>query len=1417
MNKIDWKRYWCPFGTPVATDGAFVTSPIFNGLYQPNADLVETASLPRSGVCILLGEAGLGKSTELKQSCDNSTGIQIVDLGGFSSEDRLERSLGEEMKSLPEHGLLILDGLDEVLIEMSKAGDVILGFLQKNKGNVNLWISCRTGAWPTTLTGRIREIFNPDPDTDLVREFELCMLRRKDVELAVSSLDDTESFWKKLRATGAESLAAKPTTLGMLLSLSENDKFPSTRVELYEQGLLKLCTQAPIRSDRSSRGHSAQEWFAVAERVAGRLFLSGHASLAKSGEHGNESEVVCQQDLVGGYANIPHQDSLLISEEVIQTVVGHTALFSGRTSGINGFAHKSYGEYLAARYLCNALKKPQRDSLLYVLVGGVRRIVPQLNEIAAWVADMDSDFRKQLLKEEPSVLLRSDMSVQPASERTELATALLNAVESGSVYRIEDTLDLSGFGGQRYSTMRQLLERLSCSEMANAIRPWLTNKALNVRTRETAITIAWFTNTVELSPELLAIATDKDEHQGLRQEAGYAISEMGAGKQKKGLISLLDEGVDDPDDQLRGIALRALWPDCLTPIKLLEYLVPRKATNFHGSYAGFLSGLKEMSFIPNDDLPNAIQWASSIDVHRGFGSDIGGIAGLIAYEAWVRMDQADVIDELSDLALKRVKEHQALLRLPDPNSESVWESQKNSAVYALIKSDSSRRRKLLTACLFKLKDPSKSFQFIGIGSDLTLALSEDFEWAMEQACTLSGEQAIAMAHLARRLCTYVDVGPMRNREHLEMWLEMREGSKAIRDVLDWPLSIEIGSKEASEMKEDWLKEEEWKQRSQQHKQKCSKAISDRADLIEKLIDRALVDDIRFVPKLLYELLVDEKLQIQNIDDLTQSPGWAKATQEQQADILECCLRYLIDCPLPNKKGVEEEEALLPGWAARALLLIQTIDEKMLDKIDTQRLAELTPFVVRGVSNLFSPGKQTLRVVDYVLQRNSEVTRKAIILDIQNCSSQQHATCILESMESVDETLGEMVLEGLRNGLSLKPIGSALLMWSIKKGVSGAFKDACSVLEKKPRGNTGWDEFSSIIRAIATESANNSWPVLYKQAEKSRKRARRVLAGIQSSRGRYANDNEFHSELEDEALADLLFLLFKHYDPKSDEEHSESGVASTEGDVRRWRHSVLRELVGRGTPASVEHLREMSRKFPEHEWLSSHVLDAMGQQAKSEWNPPKAIELLKMEEQAKSRLIRSGDELLSVLSDSLIRWNKDKRENDLIRLMWNEIRKGIWKPKDEEDLSQELMGWLRTDLRNHQVVIGRELQFSRRTSKDGVAGTRVDISVDAISPDPQVDPVKAIVEVKGSWNKGAKGAMKSQLVDRYFVEDRVNNGLYVVGWYEAPGWESSDGRRTSSPWKKMDIAIADLSSQASRLQIGHPEYCVSSLVLDCTLT
>ena len=119
--------------------------------------------------------------------------------------------------------------------------------------------------------------------------------------------------------------------------------------------------------------------------------------------------------------------------------------------------------------------------------------------------------------------------------------------------------------------------------------------------RRAAVDIAEECQLRPLQNLLLEVALDQTEAHQIRTQAAHAVWRVGDDEARRRLSPLaLGKGGDDPNDDLRGIALRSLWPGNIAASDVAKALVPPKTDYYIGHYEMFLHDAPKS--LPEADL-----------------------------------------------------------------------------------------------------------------------------------------------------------------------------------------------------------------------------------------------------------------------------------------------------------------------------------------------------------------------------------------------------------------------------------------------------------------------------------------------------------------------------------------------------------------------------------------------------------------------------------------------------------------------------------------------------------------------------------------------------------------------------------------------------------------------------------------------
>lgn len=1389
-DKYNWKRFWCPrTGNISLLDGGYLLDPDSEvGMFFKH-DLVPFEAIMDFSCLILLGEPGIGKSTamELQRSLIDEQVTKAggetlwVDLRACSTDEGLCKVLFENpvfqswlSGNHPLH--LFLDSLDECPLPINTVV-AKLGEEFKNcpVDRLFLRIICRTADWPNSLENRLKQLWGKDA----VGAYELAPLRRVDVvEAAKSSGLDPEAFLEEIDRREAVPLAIKPVTLQFLInSYRSKGKFPPTQAELYYDGCLRLCEE-PSESRREARlvgEFESEERLMVAARIAAVSIFAGKNAVWVGMDRGDVPDGDATiRELIGG-SESSNGRQFEVSEAAIRETLG-TGLFSSRGPNRLGWAHQTYAEFLAAWYLLQH-EAPLTQIMSLIVHPGTPevKIVPQLRETAAWLASMEPRVFSEIMKTDPEVLLRSDVATVNAKERELLVGALLK------LYDEENLLDLD-------LDLRRQYGKLIHPGLARQLRPYIRDNTKGIIVRRVAVDIAEACGLRELQEDLVEIALDSTEQLAVRVNAAYAVCRIGDGPTKAKLKPLaVGDAEADPEDELKGCALRALWPDHITAEELFASLTPPKKKFFIGAYSTFL--LHEVArHLKPSDLPVALEWVEKHRPERVSLSPFEGLADEIILQAWDALDSPGVLDAFVKMAFLRMKDYVSV----------VEDQSKLEKLKTMVSSDDHKRRKFLVTVAPILEDPKKE-SFL-MNYEVPFALSKDLPWMIErlQESKTEKEQR-AWAHLIERVFDEGDVA------HSEAIYLASKSCPALAEIFSGFFKpVKLNSPEAEDMRRTYQVREKWRER------RPTRPLlkPPPAERIAVLLEKYESGNIGAWWQLNREMTLEPDSTHYGDElepNLTALPGWKAADQTTRKRIVEAAKRYVHEQDPRTSEWLGENILYRPAFAGyRALLLLLQEEPHFLSELPADVWQKWAPTIIAyPVPSNFGDESLHLTLVEMAYRYAPEEIIKTVLLMIDKENAEGDHIFITRKVQKCwDERLAKALLDKAKDE-ELKPRCMGCLLSDLLDHRVDEARAFAESLISIPASSEEKGRSRAVVAACAliNHTENASWLTVWPAIQGDANFGREVILAV-------VQEDDWHAatvgpKLTEEQLADLYIWLVRQFPYTEDPVHEEAHCVGPRESVAEWRNAILNHLKNRGTCKACEEIRRVARELPEISWLKYSLLTAKEIFLRQTWTPLQPKYILQIVADKRVRLVQNGDQLLEALIESLERLDMKLQDETPAAIdLWNECKvnnKTIYRPKDENRLSDYVKRYLDEDLRQRGIIFNREVEI-RRGAGPGT-GERTDIHVDAVlrSLNGDVyDRVSAIIEVKGCWHPELYDAMKTQLVDRYLKDNRCQHGLYLIGWFDCAQWDSNDPRKSQVPQLSRAEAKAKFEAQAEEL-------------------
>ncbi len=1386
-KEYNWRRFWSPRGESITLsyDG-YLPNPDDKWDQYNNPNVVPFDAISETPCLALLGEPGIGKSYTLEsvqkametQVAEDDAKVLSLNLRSYGSEDRLVRALFEngtfrDWQNGDYRLYIFLDSLDECLLRIDTVVTLLVDELKRFPVHrLSLRIACRTADWPNSLEEGLKELWGEEA----FRAYELAPLRKQDViEAAQANSLDSEAFMGAVSAAAAVPFAIKPVTLKLLINIYRRcQQLPSSQAELYLEGCRCLCedTNEDRHAARLTGDLSTDQRLRVAARIAAVTLLSNRDAIWKGLDLGEvPDEDIVLKKLAGGTEQA-NEDEFPVTEASIQEVL-NTGLFSARGPQRMGWAHQTYAEYLAARYLSDKMTNDQIMSLLTHPDDPEGRLVPQLRSTATWLVSLaPGRFFQNFMEADAEVLLYCDLSTVDEGNKRSLVDTLL------SLHDEEKLLD------DDWGLYKQY-EKLHHPNLAGQLKPYICDPTKGFLVRRVAINIAETCKLQTLQDDLLGVALDNSQRLETRIEAARAVARIGDEIVRTKLKPLAVAGRDnDLRDQLKGCALKALWPGLITAEELFSVLTPPKAKNFSGAYSSFLTNDLVPS-LQEADLSIALQWADKEEslyrdtylkgerLHRDSYLH-ERVIDEIMLKAWNHLDQPGISKGFAKIVLLRLEQHRDIIG-------KIY----NSEHADILASDAEKRRKVLQVTPSLIADSSDQavFRVAFYMMRQKMILKKDVPWMIERLReTISEKEQTVWARFIGGTFDKEDA------EQVDLILTTCQHNTVLSEACRWLLRTwDLSSDDTQKEREQYRETQGWEKAH--HNQPLLDPPP--AERIEILLGKCEEGDLDAWWQLNREMVLEPTsthYENELESDLTVLPGWRDADRTLRVRLVAVAKRYI------QERSAKQEEWLgtdsidcsaLAGYRSFRLLLQE--EENFVVHLDQAAwkkwAAIMIGYPLFNAASTEEP-HNTLLSMAYAVAPEEIIESLMILIDKEN---REHGQLfIVERMRHCwDGRLASALLSKVKEPQLKYRSMRKLLDELIIHGVQEARSFAEGLIQS--RHSHDQEQQVKAVQAAASLFLHSedagwpiTWPLIEEEPDFGKKIFEDIVGGSPYSPGR---------NLTEDQLADLYIWLSCQY--PHDEEPRE---------IENWRNSILNFLQELGTVDACEALQKIAETLPGLDFIKRILIKAREKTRAKTWLPPQPEEILQLSRDRKSYLVQNGSQLLAVLIESLKRAEeKLQGETPEAKFLWDK-GKDAYSPKDENSFSDWIKVHLENDLKMRGIIANREVEI-RRGEGTG-QGERTDIHVNAIiqeHPEKNLyEKITAIIEVKGCWNQELKDSMQTQLAERYLKDNQCDHGLYLVGWFPCEQWDEKDWRKSQTPKMTLEQAREKFACQAREL-------------------
>lgn len=1411
---LDWPRFWWPASNqePPARFREFLWDPGESGIINRSVQTLE--SLADKPVIVLLGEAGLGKSTALRQYFNTLNAQQpgsavLIDLATVGSVGelrvQLDRFLKRTKAGVKPPVTLLVDGLDEGRLRdplMHKALYEWMG--PQSKNGLRIRIACRTNAW----TGSLEADLSAAVELSEVPVFTLLELRQKDVLFAAVRRGlNADMFMSAITSQRLTHLAARPISLFFLLDAAMSSDLKRTSVQdIVQNGIEHLLIDpdeprvprgAYVRLDRSQRMRLASQLAAVSVLCNRPTIIDGRTAMSSS-------DSIEPDDM----NSLPAQAGAVRATAETFAELLTTPLFIPDGNGRFRFAHRSFAEFLAAWYLKNTPDEASLERLLFVRSAGSSRVPQGLRETAAWLATMRPSFSRLLADAEPETLMLSDSAQLSDDQRAELVASFLERIEGNAI------------SWERIRGVEDLYHRLRHPGLSAQLQTVITSRDRLEKTREVAIDIAQHCGLRDVASILIDLILDTAEPIQLRVGAAYALRWLGREDESQPILGVerlrsLALGDKDLDQELLGCILHSLWPVHLSADELFEILVPEKQPNLYGAYASFLTTSELVDGLDVSDLPKALQWASRHPHRERTFRHAETTCDNILLKAWEHLDSPAIRDAALPIFAARLVFDRNLIGDP-------WKWSSGRKDESTVQSPE-RRRLLLEGLVEYMCAHAKDEGERDISAwrllhcEPTLLTRSDFEWILHQACTCNEELQGAWVELANRLALQAPADSWSASELVAIVGVLDLADRPVR-LLDFLLPVELDSPHAAELRANFKEMKRYGR--PRRKRRNGHTVRQVMENWLGWSEKGYCDTWFGI----HELLVfgydwdEPERGGSSSGGVLSAKLWKSADQKLRERILESARQFVVlTCPRI------EHPLQSTSWNGASWVALDALRLLMREAPSFFEGPPPPPWTSWGgwwrawaplvVALRDFSGNATeeidIRLATAAYAHAPDACRISFSRLLEGDTSKDREETTLERFdECADSAFQQTLCSFLADIGPVGPDQLRSVLAFVIEHEEGSNARSRELAARFISDNSADERSRSLSIAAAQTSAmlfhDAGWDLLWTRMQSDATWGRDVLAGLTHRPWRSGGD--FYTRLTPTGLADLVVWLWTTLPlgDVPDRTAVEAYTPTIGEELSRWREAAMAELVERGGAEGERAFQHLITQFPNNTWFRERLIHLRDRAVA--WTPMDPRTLADLLEDPTKRLATSGEDLLDVVCDSLARFEGRIQNQD------SPLRANLWntdgakpRPKDENHVSDNLRDHLFHDLVSKGVVANREVQILHpKKLTYGEKGKRLDIKVEAISGNgPSRTSLTVVVEVKLDTNPHVLSDLNEQLIRRYLNESHRPWGVYLVGW-----------TGTKPRWREPRLLQAELAKQLNEITPHSP---VRIVVINCSLT
>ncbi|MBC8134611.1 MAG: hypothetical protein H8F28_01820 [Fibrella sp.] len=541
----------------------------------------------------------------------------------------------------------------------------------------------------------------------------------------------------------------------------------------------------------------------------------------------------------------------------------------------------------------------------------------------------------------------------------------------------------------------------------------------------------------------------------------------------------------------------------------------------------------------------------------------------------------------------------------------------------------------------------------------------------------------------------------------------------------------------------------------------------------------------------------------NDADLTSLPGWINSDALVRGHIVDAAEQFLREHS-PNDgwlanliKNNEEPDVVSAAYKA-CLLLYRERPDALQGLSDQSWKAWASTVVLHPVDGGSVDNEEAHRRLATLAHRSAPVqTVDAImcLIDAANLSTNRMMPELSPFTGCLDGMLGEKLISKMFEP-TLRADGLRYILYALtrseqpeiaRRAVDAATRLLLELLSTRAATDDATDtsgtsaKIISISTVLLKVAPGASWHVIWPAIRDDSVVGQSIIEGY----ARMEHDSGTPlQDVPEASLADLYLWMVEQFPPETGQGELRQGVMRPIDYVANLRDRLPSVITRRNTDAGVQTLASLVAKLPGQESLNHLLRQAQEGRRRATWCPATPEQVIRLATNSDARLVRSADELLDAVIESLEEWGSWLQNGvpTAVSRLWHKVsapgKMRKYHPVDENTMSDYAMEYLEQNLKPRLgASLAREVVI--RTGHGGVAGERTDIHIVATTQTRSLsgayDTVTVVIESKGNWNPDLDTAMADQLVKRY-LRGPYRHGIYLVGWFDSPMWDQGDQTR-----------------------------------------